>query len=71
MVLEQAGFPGEHVLPGNVISMISRDKKSQRGSVSFVLLRSVGKAVIRKLPVSEIEAFVSYYSEEKKEVKQK
>jgi 3-dehydroquinate synthase len=69
MVLEQAGFPGEHVLPGNVISMISRDKKSQRGSVSFVLLRSVGKAVIRKLPVSEIEAFTSFYSEDNKEVK--
>jgi 3-dehydroquinate synthetase len=43
--------------------MISRDKKSRNGFVSFVLLRSVGKAVIRKLPVSEIEAFVRYYSE--------
>ena len=62
-VLEQAGFPGEHVLPDNVVSMISRDKKSRNGFVSFVLLRSVGKAVIRKLPVSEIEAFVRYYSE--------
>lgn len=71
MVLEQAGFPGEHVLPGNTVSMISKDKKSQRGFVSFVLLRSVGKAVIRKLPVSEIEAFVSFYSEDKKEIKQK
>lgn len=71
MVLEQAGFPGEHVLPGNTISMISRDKKSQYGSVSFVLLRSVGKAVIRKLPVSEIEAFIRYYSEDSKIVKQK
>lgn len=71
MVLEQAGFPGEHVLPVNAVSMISKDKKSQRGSVSFVLLRSVGKAVIRKLPVSEIGAFVSFYSEDQKEIKQK
>jgi 3-dehydroquinate synthetase len=70
-VLDQAGFSGEHVMPGNAVSMISKDKKSQRGCVSFVLLRSVGKAVIRKLPVSEIEAFVSYYSEDKKEIKQK
>jgi 3-dehydroquinate synthase len=70
-VLEKAGFSEEHVLPDNAVSMISKDKKSQGGSVSFVLLRSVGKAVIRKLPVSEIEAFVSFYREDKKEIKQK
>jgi 3-dehydroquinate synthase len=70
-VLDQAGFPGEHTLPGNTVSMISKDKKSQHGSASFVLLRSLGKAVIRKLPVPEIDAFVSYYSEDRMEVKQK
>jgi len=67
-VLDQAGFPGEHALPGNAVSMISRDKKSQHGSVSFVLLRSLGKAVIRKLPVPEIDAFIRYYSEDRMEV---
>ena len=70
-VLEQAGFPGEHVLPGHAVSMISRDKKSRHGTVSFVLLRSMGKAVIRKLPVTEIEAFINYYSQDNNEIKKK
>jgi len=70
-VLEKSGLQEKHQLPANVLHMISRDKKSEGGYVNFVLLRSVGKAVIRKLPMQEIEAFVNYYREEKKEVKQK
>ena len=70
-VLEQAGFQGEHAIPGHAVSMISRDKKSRQGTVSFVLLRSVGKAVIRKLPVTEIEAFINYYSQDNNEIKKK
>ena len=70
-VLEQAGLQEKHLLPADVVSMISKDKKSRAGYVSFVLLRSVGKAVIRKLTLSEIEAFAGYYREQKKEVRQK
>jgi 3-dehydroquinate synthase len=69
-VLDEAGFPGEHLLPDSTASMISRDKKSQDGSVSFVLLRTLGKAVVRKLPLTEIEAFISYYKEVSKDINQ-
>lgn len=70
-VLEKSGLQEGHQLPANVPGMISRDKKSEGGYVNFVLLRAVGKAVIRKLPVQEIEAFVDYYRKEKEEIKQK
>jgi 3-dehydroquinate synthase len=70
-VLEKSGLQEGHQIPANVPAMISRDKKSEGGYVNFVLLRSVGKAVIRKLPVQEIEAFVDYYRKEKEEIKQK
>ena len=70
-VIEKSGLQEGHQLPVNVLGMISRDKKSEGGDINFVLLRSVGKAVIRKLPVIEIEAFINYYREEKKEANQK
>jgi 3-dehydroquinate synthase len=62
-VLIAAGMTSGHELPGNVISLISKDKKGEGGSINFVLLRSAGKAVIRKLPINEIEAFVNFYRE--------
>jgi len=61
--LEDAGLLTAHQLPAEVVRMISRDKKSESGSVSFVLLRSVGRAVIRRISISELEQFVSYYNE--------
>lgn len=61
--LESAGLTSEHELPRDVISLISKDKKGEGGSINFVLLRAAGKAVIRKLPLAEIEAFVKFYSE--------
>jgi 3-dehydroquinate synthase len=61
--LEKAGVSEMHVMPGNIISLISKDKKSEGGDINFVLLRSVGKAVIRKIPVKEIETFIDYYRE--------
>ncbi len=62
-VFETAGLTSRHELPGNVVSMISKDKKGEGSSINFVLLRSAGKAVIRKMPLDEIEAFVNFYRE--------
>jgi 3-dehydroquinate synthase len=61
--LEMAGLTSKHELPPNVISLISKDKKGEVGSINFVLLRSAGRAVIRKLPLDEIETFVKFYRE--------
>jgi len=60
---ENAGMIAGYPLPSGVTSMIARDKKSESGSVNFVLLSSVGKAVTRKLPITELQEFVSYYTE--------
>ncbi len=63
MILEKAGVLTGYPLPPGVVRLISRDKKSERGSVNLVLLRSVGKAVVRRLSLTEVQAFVSYYNE--------
>ena len=63
VALENADMIGGYQLPAGVSSLIARDKKSEADSVNFVLLSSVGKAVIRKLSMTELQAFVNYYTE--------
>lgn len=63
VALENAGMTGGYPLPSGVTAMIARDKKAESGSVNFVLLRSVGRAVVRKLSVAGLQAFVNYYNE--------
>lgn len=63
VALENAGMTGGYPLPSGVTAMIARDKKAESGSVNFVLLRSVGRAVVRKLSVTGLQAFVNYYNE--------
>jgi len=57
-LLSQLGVTDKVYLPDNIADMISRDKKSEAGYMNTVLLRSIGKAVIRKIPLSELEAFI-------------
>ncbi len=59
--LEKAGLLPELLLPSNIVPRIARDKKGESGSVNFVLLRSVGRAVIRRLSLTEIQGFVNFF----------
>ncbi len=61
--LEKAGLLTGHRLPEGVAGMISRDKKSESGSVNFVLLRSLGRSVIRRISITDLQTFVNYYNE--------
>ena len=61
--LEKAGLLPDLLLPANIVSRIARDKKGESGSVNFVLLRSVGSAIIRKLSLTEIQEFVNYFND--------
>lgn len=56
----------DYELPPNVVSLISKDKKSEGGSLNVVLLKSVGSAVVKKMSVTELAEFVDYYNESKK-----
>ena len=62
-VIGRTGTCYDHPLPGNVIGIIARDKKGREGTISMVLLKSAGRAVIRKMSLAELHAFVEYYSE--------
>ena len=68
VALGEMGMSHDYELPANVVSLISKDKKSESGSLNFVLLRSVGKAVVRRISLTEMKAFVNYYREKKQEV---
>jgi 3-dehydroquinate synthase len=45
-------------LPEDIMTRVSRDKKSETGSLNVVLLRSIGQSVVRKLSLSGLEAFL-------------
>lgn len=57
-MLSRLGIPTDEVLPPGIMDMIARDKKSTTGYVYAVLLRAIGKAVVRKISLSEIEHFL-------------
>lgn len=65
-VIEKTGMLPDLELPANIIGMMSHDKKAEAGSVNMVLLRSVGRAVVRRVPLSELSAFVSFYRNDRK-----
>jgi 3-dehydroquinate synthase len=62
VTMEKTGLQTAYPLPAGVVNMISKDKKSESGSVNFVLLRSVGRAIVRKLPITQLQEFVDYYN---------
>lgn len=70
VAMEEMGMTHDYELPANVVSLMSKDKKSESGSLNFVLLRTVGKAVVRRISLTELEAFVNYYREKKSAVNQ-
>lgn len=45
-------------LPADIMTRVTRDKKSEKGVLNVVLLRSVGKSVIKRMSYSGIEAFL-------------
>jgi 3-dehydroquinate synthase len=61
--LEKAGLLPELRIPANIVTRIAKDKKGESGSVYFVLLRSVGRAIIRRLSLADIQEFVNYFND--------
>ena len=67
IALAEMGMDHDYELPLNVVNLMAKDKKSVTGSMNFVMLRSVGKAVVRRISLTEMGAFVNYYREKKRE----
>ena len=44
--------------PGDAIDALRRDKKREGDRINFVLLRDIGDAVVREIPLKELEAAV-------------
>ncbi len=45
-------------LPADIMTRVTRDKKSESGVLNVVLLRSVGKSFVKRISFSGIEAFL-------------
>jgi len=56
--LRQLVASADDDLPADIMTRITRDKKSETGSLNVVLLRSVGKAVVKRMSFQVIEAFL-------------
>jgi 3-dehydroquinate synthase len=65
-LIEETGMLPELELPPDIVGMMSHDKKAEEGSVNMVLLRAVGRAFVKRVPLRDISAFISYYSEDRK-----
>lgn len=63
VTLEKTGMLTGYPLPAGVAGMMAKDKKSHSGSVNFVLLRSVGKAIVRSISFTELQAFINFYND--------
>jgi len=57
-VLSRLGITAEQDLTSNMLELVARDKKSSTGYVNAVVLRSIGKAIIRRISLSEIDHFL-------------
>jgi 3-dehydroquinate synthase len=57
-MISRLGVDETVILPADIKEKIAKDKKSETGHLNVVLLRSIGKAVIRKIPPGEIDAFL-------------
>jgi 3-dehydroquinate synthase len=65
VALAETGMKSDYELPPNVVSLVSKDKKNISGSLNVVLLRSVGRAFVRNISLTELISFVEYYRESK------
>jgi 3-dehydroquinate synthase len=65
-LLNRFCLTGEYHITGDQIeSLILRDKKKTGSSIHFVLSGGIGKAVVEKIPVSEIIAYYNRFRDKK------
>jgi 3-dehydroquinate synthase len=47
--------------PGAVVDAVLRDKKREAGTIHFVLLEDIGKAVVEPIPISELKQLAAAF----------
>ena len=57
-MMSRLGIGAASKMPTDIVSAIAKDKKSEAGHLNVVLLRSIGRAVVRKIPLGEISTFL-------------
>ena len=58
-LIDRYGLPSRlEVNPGDAIDALKRDKKREGDRINFVLLQGIGEAVVREIPLKELEAVV-------------
>ena len=58
-LLEKYGLPTDlHADPGKIMELMRMDKKKTRDTMNYVLLDKIGKAVIKPIPMNQLEKLI-------------
>lgn len=58
-LLEKYGLPTDlHADPGKIMELMRMDKKKTRDIMNYVLLDKIGKAVIKPIPMNQLEKLI-------------
>jgi 3-dehydroquinate synthase len=58
-LLEQYGLPTDlHADPEKILGVMRMDKKKTRDTMNYVLLEKIGKAVVRPIPMKQLEKLI-------------
>ncbi len=58
-LLEKYGLPTDlHADPGRIMELMRMDKKKTRDTMNYVLLDKIGKAVIKPIPMNQLEKLI-------------
>jgi 3-dehydroquinate synthase len=58
-LLEKYGLPTDlHADPGQIMEIMRMDKKKTRDTMNYVLLEKIGKAVVKPIPMKQLEKLI-------------
>jgi 3-dehydroquinate synthase len=42
-----------------VFEILKKDKKKEKDSINYVLLQKIGKGIVQKIPIKQLEQFIN------------
>ena len=59
-VLDKYGLPTDAEFDKRkVFEILKKDKKKEKDSINYVLLQKIGKGIVQKIPIKQLEQFIN------------
>jgi len=59
-VLDKYGLPTDaEFVKRKVFEILRKDKKKEKDSINYVLLQKIGKGIVQKIPIKQLEQFIN------------